>query len=95
MRKYICKAAALAAVATFGNAVHAQSSVTVFGILDVSLKSVSNGGVSAVQMGSDGMLNSRLGFRAEEDLGGGLKAGTWLETAMNPDNGTINASGKF
>lgn len=95
MRKTICKAAALAAAATLGGAAHAQSSVNVFGIVDVSLKSVSNGGVNAVQMSSDGMLNSRLGFRADEDLGGGMKAGMWLETAMNPDTGTINASGKF
>ncbi len=95
MKKTICKAAAIAAVATLGNAAHAQSSVTVFGIADVSLKSVSNGGVTTTQMGSDGMLNSRLGFRADEDLGGGLKAGAWLETAFNPDTGTINASGKF
>lgn len=95
MRKTICKAATIVAVATLGNAAHAQSSVTVFGLLDVNLKSVSNGGVTDNQMGSDGMLNSRLGFRADEDLGGGLKAGAWLETAINPDTGTINASGKL
>lgn len=74
---------------------HAQSSVTVFGILDVSARSVTTAGTTIRQLSSDGMLNSRLGFRAEEDLGGGLKAGAWLETALNPDTGTINASGKF
>ena len=28
-------------------------------------------------------------------LGGGLKAGFWLEAALNPDTGTINSSNKF
>ena len=41
------------------------------------------------------MFNSRLGFKTEEDLGSGYKAGAWLEAALNPDNGTINATGKF
>lgn len=95
MRKNICKLAALAAVAALGNAAQAQSSVTVFGVLDANLRSVTNGDTTVRQMGSDGLSNSRLGFRAEEDLGGGLKAGAWLETAVNPDTGTINASGKL
>lgn len=92
MKKYIYT---ITAVAALGNVAHAQSSVTVFGIVDTNLRSVTNGGNTVNQMGTDGMLNSRLGFRAEEDLGGGLKAGAWLETAFNPDTGTINASGKF
>lgn len=95
MRKHICTVAAMVAAAALGNTAQAQSAVTVFGILDVSLRSVTNGGTTVQQMGTDGMLNSRLGFRADEDLGGGLKAGAWLETAINPDTGTINASGKF
>lgn len=95
MKNHICKAAAMAAVATLANAAQAQSSVTMFGILDLSLRSVTTGGVTVNQMANEGMLNSRLGFKSEEDLGGGLKAGAWLETAVNPDTGTINASGKL
>ena len=33
------------------------------------------------------MAGSRLGFRGVEDLGGGLKAGFWLEGADRPDTG--------
>ena len=76
-------------------ACHAQSTVTLFGIVDVSARSVTTGGTTVRQLASDGLSNSRLGFRADEDLGGGLKAGAWLETALNPDTGTINGSGKF
>lgn len=93
MKKHICMAAAFAA--TIGTAALAQASTTVFGVLDVNMRSVTTGDNTVRQMGTDGLLNSRLGFRSEEDLGGGLKAGAWLETAINPDTGTINASGKF
>jgi predicted porin len=90
-RTWIATALATLAATT----THAQSSVTLFGIVDVSARSVTNGGVTVRQLAPDGMLNSRLGFRTEEDLGGGYRAGAWLETALNPDTGTINASGKF
>ena len=86
---------ALAALGALAGAAHAQSSVTVFGVLDLNLRSVTTNGSTVRQMGTDGLNNSRLGFRAEEDLGGGLKAGAWLEAALNPDTGSINASGKF
>ncbi len=33
------------------------------------------------------MLPSRIGFRGTEDLGGGLKAGFWLEAGLNNDSG--------
>lgn len=86
---------AAAAFTVLAGLAHAQSSVTLFGVVDTSLKSVSNGGVRSTQLSTDGLSNSRLGFRAEEDLGGGMKAGAWLEAALNPDTGSINASGKF
>jgi predicted porin len=63
--------------------------------MDLSLRRTSVGSTSVTQMATDGLANSRLGFRAEEDLGGGMKAGAWLEAAINPDSGSINASGKF
>ena len=93
MKIRILTATALAAMAAATS--HAQSSVTLFGIVDAAARSVTTGGVTIRQLAPDGMLNSRLGFRTEEDLGGGYKAGAWLETALNPDTGTINASGKF
>lgn len=92
MKFRLTAAVALAALAC---GAQAQSSVTIFGMVDLSLRSVSNGGARMTQLATDGLANSRLGFRSEEDLGGGLKAGAWLEAALNPDAGTINASGKF
>ena len=89
------KVLAAVAVVTTAAGAHAQSTVTIFGTLDASARSVTNGDATMRQLGTDGTNFSRLGFRAEEDLGGGLRAGVWLESALNPDTGTINASGKF
>jgi predicted porin len=89
------KAWAAVALVTSAVSAQAQSSVTVFGTLDASARSVTTGGNTVRQLGTDGLNNSRIGFKAEEDLGGGLRAGAWLESAVNPDTGTINASGKF
>ncbi|MGY4830853.1 porin [Sphaerotilaceae bacterium SBD11-9] len=86
---------ALAVLAGFAGAASAQSSVTVFGVVDVNGRYVENGDNHQYQLGSDGLSSSRLGFRGVEDLGGGLRAGFWLEAALNPDTGTLNSSGKF
>jgi predicted porin len=80
---------ALAAVAATG-AAFAQSSVTLFGIVDLNVRNVKQGGESLTSLSQDGIASSRLGFRGVEDLGGGLKAGFWLEAGLNPDTGTPN-----
>lgn len=80
---------ALAVLGAFAGVASAQSSVTLFGIIDLNGRSVKNGSNDALrQMSQDGINSSRLGVRGVEDLGGGLSAGFWLEGAMNPDNGT-------
>lgn len=79
---------ALAALTAFAGVASAQSSVTLFGIVDVSVTSGKSGGNSLKGVASDQLNSNRLGFRGVEDLGGGLKAGFWIEGAMSPDNGT-------
>lgn len=87
--KHIATAAALLALAA-GTA-SAQSSVTLFGIVDVNVRNVDNSGVgSNSTLNNNGLSSSRFGFRGVEDLGGGLKAGFWLESDLNPDTGTTN-----
>ena len=77
---------ALAALGAFAGAASAQSSVTMFGVVDLNVQTVSNN-ERTYSMGTDGMASSRLGFRGTEDLGGGLKAGFWLEMGLSPDTG--------
>ena len=79
---------ALAALTAFAGAASAQSSVTLFGVVDVSVRGVDNDTGARTTLNQDGNASSRLGLRGVEDLGGGLKAGFWLEGAINPDNGT-------
>lgn len=82
---------ALATLGLFAGAASAQSSVTLFGIVDAAYAHVSAGGKSATGITNSGLNSSRLGFRGVEDIGGGLKAGFWLEGALSNDDG--NASG--
>lgn len=83
-----CTCAALSA--------NAQSTVTVSGIADAALRSVSNEGVGSqrsVVSGSN--ATSRLVFSGREDLGGGLGAGFHLEHGLLLDSGTPAAADKF
>ncbi|WP_353233988.1 porin [Diaphorobacter ruginosibacter] len=84
---------ALAVLASSGAAM-AQSSVTLFGIVDTGIGYVNKSnaaGDSKYGMYTSGNYTSRIGFRGVEDLGGGLKAGFWLEGELFADDG--NASG--
>ncbi len=81
---------ALAVLAASGAAM-AQSSVTLFGIADIGVGYVKNsGGDSNYGLTNGGLNTSRLGFRGVEDLGGGLKAGFWLEGGLTLDDGTAS-----
>ncbi|MDP1899172.1 MAG: porin [Rubrivivax sp.] len=78
---------ALAALTAFAGVASAQSSVTLFGIVDLSVNSVKNGSVTQKLMSSNQLNSNRLGFRGVEDLGGGMKAGFWIEGGMDNDTG--------
>jgi predicted porin len=79
---------ALAALTAFAGVASAQSSVTVFGGIDLAARNVKNGPAGSLKtLSTDGNYSSRLGFRGVEDLGGGLKAGFWLEAGVGADTG--------
>lgn len=65
----------------------AQSSVTLFGIVDSTLQHGSGSVSHRTQLGSGGNSTSRIGFRGVEDLGGGMSASFWLEAGVNVDTG--------
>ncbi|WPH12183.1 porin [Variovorax paradoxus] len=66
----------------------ARSSVTIFGVMDLSVMHSKGGNASARTISSSGLGASQFGFRGTEDLGGGLSAGFWLESGLNPDTGS-------
>lgn len=80
---------ALAVLGAFAGAASAQSSVTIYGVVDASVSSIDNGGAGrTVGLDSGNNAASRIGFKGVEDLGNGLKAEFVLENGFNVDDGT-------
>ncbi|KAF1046446.1 porin [Xylophilus sp.] len=74
-------------------AASAQSSVALFGVIDLGVRAVKNGdGGTVASLTGNGLSTSRWGLRGTEDLGGGIKAGFWLESAIGADTGTAGSS---
>ena len=98
MKKSLAIAAAVAA--TFASASYAQSSVTLYGIVDAGITYTTNiastdGNGNVVGNNRFGMTSgnvqaSRWGLRGAEDLGGGLKAIFTLESGFDVTNGQQN-----
>ena len=71
-------------------AAHAQSSVTLYGLIDQGVNYTSNAqGHSAYQMKSGDAYGSRWGVKGSEDLGGGYRAIFQLENGFNAANGAL------
>lgn len=85
---------ALAVLGAFAGAASAQSSVTVYGIVDLGINSTDSGATDGrlTGMTSGGQSASRIGFKGTEDLGNGLKANFVLEAGFNADDGNIATS---
>lgn len=86
---------ALAVLGLTGGAAVAQSSVTLFGVLDANLRYTKSSGQTLKKLDSSGLNTSRFGVRGTEDLGSGLKAGFWLESEVGVDNGVAGGGGAF
>ncbi|WP_250473122.1 porin [Caballeronia sp. GAFFF1] len=85
---------ALAALGVFAGAAHAQSSVTLYGIIDAGFVYSNNvAGQKLYAMSSGNVQGSRWGLRGTEDLGGGLKALFVLENGFNVFNGRLGQGG--
>ncbi|KAA1005140.1 porin [Paraburkholderia panacisoli] len=92
---------ALAALGAFAGVAHAQSSVTLYGIVDVGITYNNNagagsktpGGYQQYAMTSGVLQGSRFGLRGTEDLGGGLKALFVLENGFDVTNGKLGQGG--
>jgi predicted porin len=95
MKKHLVAAAVLG---MFGIAAHAQSSVTLYGLIDAGItyanKVATSGGHDKLVKYGDGVASgSRWGLRGTEDLGDGLKAIFVLESGFNSGDGTLGQGG--
>ena len=74
----------------------AQSSVTIYGMVDAGIVSEHGGKAGAVEKITSGVGGqSRLGFKGVEDLGNGLSTIFVLESGFKIDDGTQDTSGSL
>ena len=89
---------ALAVLGAFAGTASAQSSVTIYGIVDAAVRfqtnmsAAPNNGDGLWTLAPGGMSQSRLGFNINEDLGGGLRALANMEHRFNSDTGINSAT---
>jgi predicted porin len=92
---------ALAALGAMAGAAQAQSTVTIYGLLDANIGSYKtnqiNGaaisGISQAKIDSGGLNGSRWGIRFSEDIGGGMAVIGNLESGINLDAGSSAQGG--
>lgn len=101
-KKVLATMVAAAATSLVAGAAQAQSSVTLYGIVDNGFAYVNNvapstgatsGGKSLVKMNNGVWAGNRFGLKGSEDLGGGTKAIFTLEQGFNIMNGTQSTAG--
>jgi predicted porin len=90
MKKWIC----IGTLSLGCTAVQAQSSVTLYGLLDDGVEYLNNvGGKSTTLMQSGTWQGSRWGFIGNEDLGGGNRAFFTLENGFDINSGKLGQGG--
>lgn len=86
----------LSALTAFAVPAFAQSSVTLYGVIDEGLDYTNNvRGGHVYELVSGYAQGSRWGLKGSEDLGGGLKAIFQLENGFNASNGNLNQGGRM
>lgn len=86
MKKNLLSLVALLAVA---GVAQAQSSVTIYGRMNLSVESQKTDAGSKTVLQNN---SSRWGLKGSEDMGGGLKAGFQLESGVSADTGAAAAN---
>ncbi|MBU6489806.1 MAG: porin [Burkholderiales bacterium] len=99
MQNQYCRKSVLAIMlGCAAGAAAAQSSVTLYGVIDAGLlytNHAATGSGSQVQLATGGISPSIWGFRGVEDLGGGMKAIFDLEGHFSSNSGTMTSGPGF
>ncbi len=91
----LLKFAPLAIAGALSSAAHAQSTVTLYGLISAGVGYATNqGGKNAWQALSGTNQNPRWGLKGVEDLGGGTSAIFQLENGFNVMTGTASQNGR-
>jgi GBP family porin len=95
-RQILCTALAAAVAGPGAGAAHAQSSVTLYGIVDAGFTYTNNQkGQSAYQATQGNVQGSRWGLLGSEDLGGGNKVLFKLENGFSLETGAAGQAGRM
>lgn len=100
MKRVALSTLSLALLAAAGTA-HAQSSVTLYGVIDESIQWAHNtvdangANKNLVGLAGGNLSGERWGLKGTEDLGGGLKAIFQLENGFNINTGALRQGGKM
>ncbi len=87
---------ALAVLASFASAASAQSSVTIYGLVDAGITAERGGANGSITKLATGVQQgNRLGFKGTEDLGNGLKANFQLENGFDLDTGSARQGNRL
>ncbi|TDG10544.1 porin [Paraburkholderia guartelaensis] len=91
MNKTLLAAAAVVSSCAF-QAVHAQSSVTLYGIVDNGIEYQNDGANHVIRASSGGMFATVYGLIGHEDIGGGIHVNFQLEQGFSAVNGAAQNS---
>jgi len=105
MKRVALSTLSLAMLAATG-AAHAQSSVTLYGLIDESVQFVNNqatgavgnvptGNKNVIGLGGSNLQGTRWGLKGTEDLGGGLKAIFQLENGFSLNTGKLSSTNRL
>lgn len=89
---------ALATLSALSGVAHADSNVTIYGVIDASVRTSSHQNADGDRLNSVGngaFQESRVGLKGQEDLGNGLKAIFQLESGFNIGNGSRTQDGNL
>jgi GBP family porin len=76
-------------------AAYGQTSVTIYGKIDLGIRYIPNSNVKGQTLTDEKSSTNRLGFRGAEDLGDGMSAIFTLENGFNGDDGSLGQSGRL
>ncbi|MDR6584927.1 porin [Herbaspirillum sp. BH-1] len=94
MKQRILAASIMAAAGIYALPASAQSSVTIYGLIDTGYVIETGGAAGKVNKLTSGISGgSRIGFKGTEDLGGGMSAVFLLESGFQNDTGALGQGG--
>lgn len=92
-KRAVCLLAVLVALGASAQCAHAQSAVTLYGLIDTSIEITNPGSGWTPRVDSGAYRGSRIGLRGEEPIGSDTRILFDLENGFNSGNGALATAG--